>query len=158
MLDPSWQGSVQFYELVFGTWLAHLFLILMWESMFRVSHAEWRFLLITYLASSFFLINHYFQKASFWIYLIHCFTFIFMIIYYQVLVRPLERTLGVWRLSLSVIPFTVVYVAFEFLARHVVRAGYDEFWLQLISFFGYLGLFWWRVPRMNQKQTPFNLH
>ncbi len=35
MIDDSWQGSVQFWELLFGTWLAYIFLVIMWERALR---------------------------------------------------------------------------------------------------------------------------
>ena len=30
-IDPAWQGQVEFYELVYGTWLSYIFLVLMFE-------------------------------------------------------------------------------------------------------------------------------
>jgi hypothetical protein len=34
-IDPAWAGKVQFYELVFGTWTAYAFLVLLWEKILR---------------------------------------------------------------------------------------------------------------------------
>lgn len=33
MIDPAWEGKVQFYELVFGTWLTYGFLgLIAWRA------------------------------------------------------------------------------------------------------------------------------
>ena len=66
MIDPAWEGTVQFYELVFGTWLAYGFLVLMWERLIGVPLIEWKYVLITFLGARFFWINHYFQHAPYY--------------------------------------------------------------------------------------------
>lgn len=40
MIDAAWEGKVRFYELVFGTWLAYAFLVLMWERALQARKPE----------------------------------------------------------------------------------------------------------------------
>lgn len=149
MIDSSWEGKAQFYELVFGIWLAYAFLVVMWERLFKVPLAEYKYVLITFLGSSFFLVNHYFQAASFYIWLLNGYSVIFMFIYFRVMVNPLptrNRT-RLWRtcVTLSSIPFTIAFIFFENIARSIVSRGYSEFWTMLISYFGFLWLILWRA-------------
>ena len=65
MIDTAWQGTVQFYELVFGTWLAYIFLVLMWERVLKAPLPEWKYVLVTFLGAGAFWVNHYFQHAPF---------------------------------------------------------------------------------------------
>jgi len=148
MIDPAWQGTVQFYELVFGTWLAYAFLALMWEKALKAPLPEWKYVLITFLGASFFWINHYFQGAPFWLWLINAYTVIFVIVYYQLAVRGRGPT-GLWRLwaTLSAVLFTVAYILFENIARFSVALGCHEFWLMLTAYFGFLWLILWRGRR-----------
>ena len=46
IIDPAWEGTVQFYELFFGTWLAYAFLTQMWERALRARLPEWKYVLI----------------------------------------------------------------------------------------------------------------
>ena len=71
MIDSAWEGKVQFYELVFGTWLAYAFLVLMWERALKAKKPEWIYALITFLGASFFWVNHYFQHAPFYPWLLN---------------------------------------------------------------------------------------
>lgn len=138
--------KVQFYELVFGTWLAFPFLVFLWERAMNVRHLEWKYVLITFLGSSFYLINHYFMVANFWIYLINGYSLVFMVVYYMVLVRHVmwQSALSKLLATFSSIPFTIAYISFEHIARFIVTRGYNEFWVMLISYFGFLWIILWR--------------
>ena len=118
MSDKSWEGKVQFYELAFGTWIAYLFLVFMWERILGIKQEGWRYSLVTLLGGSFYLINHYFLRAPFYKLLINSYTALFFILYYIILVHHLElnfakKTAG----FLSQIPFTIVYILAENFAR-----------------------------------------
>ena len=141
MIDSSWEGKVQFYELAFGTWIAYLFLVFMWKRLFREKHSGWRYALITLLGASFYIINHYFQLAPFYSLLINGYTIVFSLAYYAILVRPLgHSSIKKVFLFLSSILFTIVYIAAESMARFLKEGRLipgvhiPEFLFLLISF------------------------
>ncbi|MCK6371169.1 MAG: hypothetical protein L6Q83_07560, partial [Gammaproteobacteria bacterium] len=70
MIDDAWQGAVQFWELLFGTWLVYVFLVLLFEKALRQALDEWRYVLLTFIGASFFWVNHYFQHAPFYLWLL----------------------------------------------------------------------------------------
>ena len=147
MIEPGWAGRIQFHELVFGTWLAYAFLVLLWERALRERLPEWQYVLITFLGASFFWINHYFQYAPFWFWLVNGYTIIFLLVYFSVCVRGRARTV-IWKVgaTLSAIVFTVAYIVFEMVGRYIVQSvGLHEFWVMLAAYFGFLGLIAWRA-------------
>ncbi len=148
MIDPAWQGKVNFYELVFGTWLAYAFLTLLWEKMLKAPLPEWKYVMITFLGASFFLINHYLLYAPFWLWLINAYTVVFVLVYYRLAVRGRGPS-RLWRVgaTLSAVLFTVVYILFENIARLAVSLGCHEFWFMLTAYFGFLWLIVWRGRR-----------
>ena len=124
MINSNWQGEVAFYELFFGTPLAYWFLVVLWEHGLRRRLPEWRYLLLTYLAASFFIVNHYFQHAPFYQALLFGYTGVFLLVYYYFAVRPSEG--GVLWKSLAVassILFTIAFILFENIARYGVAQG-----------------------------------
>ena len=141
MIEASWEGKVQFYELAFGTWIAYLFLIFMWRRLFKIQHDGWRYALITLIGGSFYIINHYFQLAPFYNVLINSYTIVFSVVYYVVLVKPLDCSLikKVFCFLSSVL-FTILYIAAESLARFLKEGRLipgvhiPEFLFLLISF------------------------
>lgn len=146
VIDPAWEGRVQFYELVFGTWMIYVFLVLMWERVLRVKLPEWKYALITFLGASFYWVNHYFQFAPFHFWLLNGYTLLFMLIYYALCVHGQARSLG-WKVgaALSVVAFTVAFILFENISRYFVEfRGVHEFWTMLVSYFGFLALIYWR--------------
>lgn len=147
IIEPAWQGTVQFHELVFGTWLAYAFLAWMWEIAIKVPLTEWKYVLITYFGASFFLVNHYFMRSGFWVWLINGYSVAFMAIYYKVAVRPVHGGTRLWKMwaTLSSILFFIAYIGFVFIARFIVNMGYHEFWVRMMSYFGYLMLIMWRA-------------
>lgn len=147
MIDAAWQGKVQFYELVFGTWLIYIFLVLMWERVLRQRLPEWQYVLVTFLGASFFWINHYFQNAPFYSVLLNFYTLVFLIVYFTVCVRPHARSVA-WKIgaTLTAVAFTVAFIGFEMVSRYFVdSAGVNEFWFMLIAYFGYLFVIGWRA-------------
>ena len=147
MIEKSWEGTVQFHELAFGTWIAYLFLVFMWKRFFKVEQEGWKYSFITLAGGSFYIINHYFLRAPFYTVLIYPYTAIFFIVYYTVLVQPLKCSLlkKVMALLSSVL-FTIIYTLAESLARHAVKGkiipgvNVPEFLFLLISFFACAGI------------------
>jgi len=142
MIDKSWEGKVQFYELAFGTWIAYLFLLFIWKRLFKVNHEGWRYTLITLVGGSFYIINHYFLRAPFYSVLINSYTIVFLILYYSILVKPLKFTfIKKTAAFLSSVLFTIVYMLAESLARSLAEGRLipgvyvPEFLFLVISFF-----------------------
>ena len=80
MIDSAWQGNVNFYELVFGTWLSYIFLVQIWERVLKAPLPEWKYALITFLGAGAFWINHYFQHAPFYGPLLNVYTLSFLVV------------------------------------------------------------------------------
>jgi len=148
MIDPNWAGTVQFYELVFGTWLAYGFLALMWERTLRCPLDEWKYVLITFLGAGAFWINHYFQQAPLYPRVLNIYTVCFITAYYLIAVRGQARPLG-WLVvaTLSSVVFTIAFILFENISRFIVSTGVHEFWVMLIAFPGFVALILWRGLR-----------
>jgi len=141
MIDKSWEGDIQFHELAFGTWIAYLFLLYIWKRLFKAVHAEWKYALITLIAGSFYIINHYFMLAPFYYLLINSYTVVFLILYYAILVKPLAVPLKKKTAAfLSSVIFTLVYISAEYAARNMVEGRLipgvyvPEFLILVISF------------------------
>jgi hypothetical protein len=146
MIDPAWEGSVQFYELVFGTWLAYIFLVVLWGKILRAPLQEWRYVLLNFFGAGAFWINHYFQGAPFYMSLLNSYTVIFLFLWYVVAVRGHDRTM-LWQIgaTLTAIVYTVAFIGFENIARLGVNdLGYAEFWFMLVAYFGFVGIIIWR--------------
>jgi hypothetical protein len=155
MINDAWQGDVQFFELVFGTWLAYAFLVLMWSKLLRHPLEEWRYVLITFLGASFYWVNHYFQQAPFYMVLLNGYALVFWVIYYFFAVRTQRGSL-IWTIAatLSAVPFTVAFIMFEQLARWLLKNyGIHEFWFMLAAYFGFLWLILWRSRAAPVKHT-----
>jgi len=152
-IDPAWQGDVQFYELVFGTWLAYIFLTVVFEKALHEPLAEWRYILINFFGAGAFWVNHYFQRADFYSTLLNLYTFAFLAAWYVIFVRPTQRPRA-WKVGVTFIavPYTVMFILFENIARWGVRAGYPEFYFMLVAFFGFTGLIIWRGKRNTQTR------
>ena len=145
MIDPAWQGKVLFYELFFGTPFAYGWLVLIWEKLLREPLAEWRYVLLTYLGASFFIINHYFQLAPFYSALLNSYTVVFMIAYFFLAVAPARRSPW-WKVGafLSSVLFTVGFISFENIARYGVARGWNEFWFMFVGNIAFIALIVWR--------------
>ena len=147
-LESSWQGKVEFYELIFGTWLVYVFLVSLWERVLREPLAEWRYAMLTFLGAGAFWVNHYWLRAPspVWLILINLYTVFFLTSWWWLTVRGKLRSM-LWKLGAmaSAIVFTVVFILFEQLARHGVEQwGMHEFCWMTISFFGFVWLIAWR--------------
>lgn len=153
-IDPAWQGQVQFYELVYGTWLSYAFLVLMWERALRQPLAEWKYVLITFCGASAFIVNHYFQQSPFYVWLLNAYSLGFLAVYWAVAVRGQPRGLG-WKIGAlgSAILFTVAFILFENVARAGVERGVYEFWFMLTSFFGFVAVIAWRARASNPPKA-----
>ena len=149
IINPAWEGTVQFYELVFGTWLAYIFLVLFWEKALRQPLEEWRYVLANFIGAGAFWVNHYFQQAEFWSPLLRIYTLYFLLVWYALCVRGHGRSVG-WQIGAMVgaIVYTVAFISFENIARYGVDTlGYSEFWLMLVSYMGFIAIIFWRGKR-----------
>jgi len=147
MYDEAWQGFRAFYELAFGTPVAYLFLLLIWEKLFRATHAGWKFALITLIGGSFFILNHYFFHAPFYSLLARSYAVIFLIVYYMLLVKPLGYSALKQLLAMvSAVVFTGVYIGAEEVARALADGRMlngvmvPEFVFVVITFLAFVGI------------------
>ena len=147
MIDKSCEGTVQFYELAFGTWIAYLFLLFIWKRVFKVDHDGWKYALITLVGGSFYIINHYFMHAPFYIPLINSYTILFLILYYYILVKPLTFSfIKKTAAFLSSVLFTIVYMLAESMARFLAQGRLipgvhvPEFLFLVISYLACIGI------------------
>ncbi len=146
MINPEWAGTVQFYELIWGTWLAYIFLVLMWEKVLRQPLQEWRYVLASFFGAGAFWVNHYFQHAEFWSLLLNLYTAGFLIAWYICCVRGHGRNIA-WQIGAMVgaIVYTIAFIAFENISRFGVdKLGYSEFWFMLASYCGFVAVIIWR--------------
>jgi hypothetical protein len=146
MINPAWEGTVQFYELIFGTWLAYLFLIMVWSKILRAPLQEWRYVLLNFIGAGAFWVNHYFQGAPFYMSLLNAYTVVFLIIWYMVAVRGHGRSI-LWQIgaTLMALVYTIAFISFETISRlGVNELGYSEFWFMLTAYFGFVGIIFWR--------------
>jgi len=147
-LEDAWQGKVQFYELIFGTWTVYVFLVWLWEKALKEPLDEWRYVLLTFFGAGAFWINHYWLKAPFpvWLILINLYTVFFLTSWWAIAVRGKPKSL-LWKCAAmaGAIAFTITFILLEQLARRgVERWGMHEFCWMTISFFGFAWLIHWR--------------
>ena len=147
-LETSWQGKVEFYELIFGTWTVYALLVLAWERVLREPLAEWRYAMITFLGAGAFWVNRYWLKAPspVWLILINLYTVFFLTSWWAIAVRGKPKSL-LWKCAAmaGAIAFTITFILLEQLARRgVERWGMHEFCWMTISFFGFAWLIHWR--------------
>ena len=143
--DPGWQGPITFHEMLFGTWLSYILLVVIWERMLESALHEWKYVLLTCLGSSFFIINHYLNYAPFYLWLINSYTLVFAFVWYWLGMRQNDRSLF-WKgaaLVLMII-YSLLYVGFEMLARLAVNQGMHEFWVMITAYIGFAGVILWR--------------
>jgi len=146
IIDPAWEGDVKFFELVYGTWLAYIFLVLAWEKILRAPLDEWRYVLLNFIGAGAFWVNHYFQGAPFYMYLLNGYSLMFLVVWYFVAVRGHGRGI-LWQIiaTLMAVIYTIAFIGFENIARiGVNQLGYSEFWFMLGAYFGFVGVILWR--------------
>lgn len=149
MINPQWEGAVQFYELLYGTWLAYIFLIIAFEKILRQPLQEWRYVLLNFLGAGAFWVNHYFQGAPFYMTLLNTYTVAFLLAWYFVAVRGHGRA-ALWQVgaTLMAVAYTVAFIGFENIARFGVdKQGYSEFWFMLTAYIGFVSIIVWRGRR-----------
>lgn len=142
----AWAGKVQFYELVFGTWISYVFLVFLWQVALRRPLPEWKYVMLTFLGAAAFWINHYFLRAPFWVVAINLYTLAYLAAWWWLGMRGAGRSRG-WQAGaiVAAIAYTIVFILAENIARlGVERYGLHEFTFMAISFFGFVGLIWWR--------------
>jgi len=146
-LLESLKVEPQFPELAFGTWIAYLFLVFMWKRLLKIEQEGWKYALITVAGGSFYIINHYFMRASFYNFLHNSYLVVFLIVYYYVFVKHLKASaLKKVMAFFSSFLFTVAYMLPESLARLAVKGklipgvNVPEFLFLLISFLACVGI------------------
>jgi len=144
-LDPSWQGPIALHELLFGTWLSFIVLVVVWEKVLTEPLDEWKYALLTCFGASFFVINHYFNYAPFYLLVVNGYTLIFAGAWYGLGMRQQNRTL-LWKCAAlgAGAVYSVLYVGFELLARLLIEQGLHEIWILVASFAGFAGVILWR--------------
>ena len=145
-IDPAWAGKVQFYELVFGMWMAYAFLVLLWEKILRAPLPEWRYMLLNFMGGGAFWVNHYFQKAPFWSLMLNLYTVTFLAVWCWQGIGGHARSWG-WKIAafIGAFAYTVVFIAFEQIARYgVEQHGVNEFWFMAASYLGFIAVIVWR--------------
>jgi hypothetical protein len=145
-IESAWAGDVQFYELLFGTWTAYILLVLWWQKVLAEPLDEWRYVMIAFLGAAAFWVNHYFQRAPFWLSMINWYALGFFVAYWLIAIRGRQRAV-LWKFGalLSALLFTVAFIGFEQLARYGVnRWGMHEFCWMFLSLFGFSAVIWWR--------------
>jgi len=143
--DPSWQGPIAFHEMLFGTWLSYILLVVIWERVLKSPLHEWKYILLTCMGSSFFVINHYLNYAPFYFWLINSYTLAFALVWYGLGIHHEYRSL-LWKcaaLSL-VIVYSLLYVGSEMIARLAVNQGVHEIWVMVVAYIGLAGVILWR--------------
>jgi hypothetical protein len=143
--NPGWQGPIAFHEMLFGTWLSYIVLILIWERVLKSPLHEWKYVLLTCLSSSFFVINHYLNYAPFYFLLINSYTLAFALVWYGLGIHQENRSL-LWKcaaLALMIV-YSLLYVGFEMIARLAVHQGVHEFWAMVAAYIGLAGVILWR--------------
>jgi hypothetical protein len=143
--DPAWQGPIAFHELLFGTWLSYITLIVVWEKVLGASLDEWKYALLTCFGASFFVINHYFNFAPFYLWVINGYTLIFIVAWYWLGIRNESRSL-IWKCAALclVAVYSALYVGYELLARLAIEQGLHEIWIVVATFIGFAGVVLWR--------------
>ncbi len=160
-LEDAWQGKVQFYELLFGTWTAYAFLVVLWQRILKEPLDEWRYVLLSFFGAGAFWVNHYFQQSPFWLWLINLYTVFFLVAWWTIAIRGRQRS-GGWKFGawVAAVVYTVVFIMFEQLARYGVENwGMHEFCWMALSFFGFWWLIVWRARSTVQpkpiKEDPY---
>ena len=162
-LEDAWQGKVQFYELIFGTWTVYVFLVWLWQRMLKEPLDEWRYVLLTFFGAGAFWVNHYWLNAPkpTWLVLINLYTVFYLTAWWIIGIRGRNRS-AAWKLGAlaSAVAFTVVFILFENLARYGVEQwGMHEFCWMTLSFFGFWWLILWRskstVRPKPAKEDPY---
>ena len=148
-IDPAWAGRIAFHELLFGTWSAYVALVFAWERVLGVRLEEWRYVLFQLLGASAFAINHYFQNAPFWVWLINGYTLMFLSAWWRIGIQPARRA-RLWRLAALAVAlaWSGIYIALELSARALVeRVGLPEAVVTASSFAGMIAVVAWRHGR-----------
>jgi len=154
MINPQWEGAVQFYELLYGTWLAYIFIVFAFERVLRQPLQEWRYVLLNFMGAGAFWVNHYFQGAPFYMTLLNAYTVAFLLAWYFIAVRGHGRR-ALWQVgaTLMAVVYTVAFIGFENIARFGVdEQGYSEFWFMLTAYIGFVSIIIWRGRRTSRLQ------
>ncbi|MAF84218.1 MAG: hypothetical protein CL797_08965 [Chromatiales bacterium] len=131
--------------MLFGTWLSYIVLVLIWEKLLGLALHEWKYVLLTCLGSSFFVINHYLNYAPFYYWLIGSHTMLFVFIWYWLGVRNRRRSILFKCIALLLpIAYTFLYIGFEMSARFAVHQGLHEIWVLAAAYIGFAGVILWR--------------
>lgn len=155
MIDDAWRGDLQFWELMFGSWPAYIFLVVMWERVLRERLAEWKYVLITVAASGCYWIDFYFQRAPFYWWLINGYTVALWVGYYFVAVRGGGSLIWTIVAALSAILFTAAFMILAETSRLLVtRVPVHEFWIVLASCLGWVAVILWRRPVRERPSAP----
>ena len=149
---PEWAGRVQFFELVFGTWIFYLFNIFLFQVVLKTKLSEWRYVMLTFIGASFYGINHYYQAVPFYKVLLYGYTVVYIAVWYFVGVSQMKAKLWVKILVTAVtsVVSTIAFIMFEHVAQWGVEGKIipgnhmNEYIFMLISYFALLFIIVWR--------------
>jgi len=148
----EWAGRVQFFELVFGTWIFYLFTIFLFQVVLKTKLAEWRYQLLTFFSASFFMINHYYQGAPFYRTLLYTYTGVYVLVWFFVGISQMKSKLWL-KVILTLVTGTVAtiaFITFEHIAqwgvegRLIAGLHMNEYVFMLISYVAYIAIIIWR--------------
>jgi hypothetical protein len=147
IIDPNWQGSVTFCELMFGSWLAYICLVLIWETLLRRPLEEWQFIMISLSGASAF--SGQFQRWPYWGVLLGMYSCSFILFWYFLGVRSNEVPPSslIWRAlaMASSVVYALAYIGLETLARvGVKRFGCTDLWFSATAFSVFATITVWR--------------
>lgn len=149
---PEWAGRVQFFELIFGTWLFYLFNIFLFQVILKTRLSEWRYVFLTFIGASFFMINHYYQEAPFYRTLLYGYTGVYILVWHFIGVNQIKARQWVKILItlVTAVVSTVAFIMFEHIAQWGVEGKLmpgnhmNEYIFMLISYAAFIAIIVWR--------------
>ena len=112
-------------------------LVVIWEKLLKHRLPEWKYILFLVSGASAFVINHYYNYAPFYYWVINTYTVIWFLLWYWLGLKQAEKPV-IWKmlgLAYGVV-FSVVYIAFERSAREIVSTGIHASWVLAAAFIG----------------------
>jgi hypothetical protein len=150
--DHVWQGPIAFHEMLFGSWIAYVTLVLIWEKLLKTNLPEWKYILLLVSGASFFVINHYYNFAPFYAWLIGSYSVAYYLLWYWLGLRNDAKSLAWKILGIAyALIFTVLFVGYELSARFIVANGVHESWVLAAAFAGVMVVTYKRGRILNDR-------
>ncbi len=135
--NPAWGGPIAFHEMLFGCWLAYITLIFIWERLLKEQLPEWKYIFFLVSGASFFVINHYYNLAPFYLWVINIYSVAYFTLWYWLGLNQSDKPIA-WKLAGLVLAalFSVLFIGYELSARLIVGLGVHESWVLAAAFVG----------------------